>query len=168
MTKVNKKTKKLKFNNFAANPAIVNKRTCPAVILAANRIAKLKTRIKYEKSSITTSIGNKNKGTSGTKKRKKPRPFSKKPSNNEEHQTIIEKKKVKTICAVGEKLKGTNPNKLLIKINKKSNKKKGKKTKPFVPICLSTCSKTKDESEKKKIRLNVGIKLFWVLTRKNK
>lgn len=54
-------------NNFTANPAIVNNKTCPEVILAANRIAKLKTRIIYEIISITTKKGNMYIGTFGTK-----------------------------------------------------------------------------------------------------
>ncbi len=120
-----KKTKKLNSNNLEAKPAIVNNNTWPAVILAAKRIAKLNTRIMYENISITNNIGNKNTGTSGKKNFTKPKPFSIKPNDKAVHHITIEKNKENTIWAVGEKLKGTKPNKLQINMKRKSNKKKG-------------------------------------------
>jgi len=63
------KTNKDKINSifitFKINVTIIWTNVCPANILAANRIAKLNKRIKYEKISIGIKIGNKTKGHCG-------------------------------------------------------------------------------------------------------
>ena len=73
---INIKNKGIKTNNdkirsifitFKINVTIICTNVWPANILAANRIAKLKRRIKYENISIGISIGNKIKGHCGIK-----------------------------------------------------------------------------------------------------
>jgi len=63
------KTNKDKINStfitFNINVTIICTKVCPANILAANRIAKLNKRIKYEKISIGIKIGSKIKGHCG-------------------------------------------------------------------------------------------------------
>ena len=62
---INKDKKNSIFITFKINVTIICTNVCPANILAANRIARLKRRIKYENISIGINIGNKIKGHCG-------------------------------------------------------------------------------------------------------
>lgn len=61
----NKDNKNSTFITFNIKVTIICTNVCPANILAANRIAKLKRRIKYENISIGINIGSKIKGHCG-------------------------------------------------------------------------------------------------------
>ena len=63
--KINKDKKNSIFITFKINVTIICTKVCPANMLAANRIAKLNKRIKYEKISIGIKIGNKTNGHCG-------------------------------------------------------------------------------------------------------
>ena len=66
--KINKDNINSIFITFSMNVTIIWTNVWPANILAANRIAKLNKRIKYEKISIGINIGNNIKGHCGIKK----------------------------------------------------------------------------------------------------
>lgn len=75
---------------------IIYTKVCPAIILAANRIARLNAFIIYENISMQISIGNKTNGASGINIRKKYQPCKLKPksanpidNDNENHKIKI-------------------------------------------------------------------------------
>lgn len=68
---------------------------CPAIILAANRMAKLNAFIIYENISIQISIGNKANGASGMNIRKKYQPCRFRPNNASPTDSDNENHKIK-------------------------------------------------------------------------
>lgn len=122
-----------------ANPAIIFNKVWPDIILANNRIAKLKTRAIYESNSIGTRRGANIKCTPLGKK--KPNTWTLCfltaiifiPINK-----VSAKLKVIKIWLVTVKLYGIKPIKLVIIRNKNKKKIKGNKVTPREPIFCST------------------------------
>lgn len=118
------------------NDDIINNKQCPAIILANNRIDKLKVLIKYDTTSIIIIKGNKGLGAPcGTNNKKKFNLFFKTPIKKKPKLKLKAKKKVILKCAVIVKLKGNKPKKLQHNIKIKILKKNGKYSIPLPCVC---------------------------------
>ncbi len=113
-------------------PASIFNNMCPDKMLAANLSPKETFLAKYDMNSIKTNKGSSPKGQpAGTNKEKNFKPCWLNPKNVAAITTVKLTENVKIKCAVEEKLQGTIPIKLLIKIKINKAYIKGKYFWPF-------------------------------------
>lgn len=121
------KNKPLTFIKPKINEETITIKVCPAIILALNRIAKLKARIIYENISIKIKIGNNIKGQEGINIFKYAILCLNKPIINIDKHKLNDNHKINIIWLVKAIPKGIKLSKLQIKIKLNNKKIKGKK-----------------------------------------